>query len=61
MTIITEPEEPEEQNGNEENEGKGQEEARKKSGDAMDFEAKHVHEVYEEIAEHFSETRYKVS
>ena len=27
----------------------------------VEFEAKHVHDVYEEIAEHFSETRYKVS
>jgi tRNA (uracil-5-)-methyltransferase TRM9 len=26
---------------------------------AKDFEAKSVHQVYEEIAEHFSSTRYK--
>ena len=26
----------------------------------VEFEAKHVHEVYDEIAEHFSDTRYKV-
>lgn len=25
------------------------------------YEARHVHEVYEAIAEHFSGTRYKVS
>ena len=30
------------------------------SGAAEGFETRHVHEVYEEIAEHFSETRYKV-
>ena len=26
----------------------------------VEFEAKHVHEVYDEIAEQFSDTRYKV-
>jgi hypothetical protein len=26
-----------------------------------DYEAQHVHSVYEEIASHFSSTRYKVS
>lgn len=26
----------------------------------LDYETKHVHEVYEEIATHFSATRYKV-
>jgi len=28
--------------------------------DSRKYEEKHVHEVYEEIATHFSETRYKV-
>jgi hypothetical protein len=27
---------------------------------AEDYESKHVHEVYQQIASHFSETRYKV-
>jgi hypothetical protein len=26
----------------------------------LDYETKHVHEVYDEIAAHFSETRHKV-
>lgn len=26
----------------------------------LEYETKHVHEVYEEIAAHFSSTRYKV-
>lgn len=29
--------------------------------DALDYESNHVHEVYEQIASHFSATRYKVS
>lgn len=28
--------------------------------DERDYENKHVHEVYEDIANHFSSTRYKV-
>lgn len=28
--------------------------------DAEEYESKHVHEVYQQIASHFSETRYKV-
>lgn len=27
---------------------------------AEEYESKHVHEVYQQIASHFSETRYKV-
>lgn len=27
----------------------------------LDYEDKHVHQVYEEIASHFSATRYKVA
>jgi hypothetical protein len=29
--------------------------------DPQTYETKHVHEVYDEIAPHFSSTRYKVS
>jgi tRNA (uracil-5-)-methyltransferase TRM9 len=28
---------------------------------AAEYEAEHVHQVYEQIADHFSSTRYKVS
>jgi hypothetical protein len=30
------------------------------SGDAEDYEVEHVHHVYQEIASHFSATRFKV-
>jgi hypothetical protein len=30
------------------------------STDQLEYESKHVHQVYEEIATHFSATRYKV-
>lgn len=30
------------------------------ASDSQNYEAIHVHEVYEQIASHFSSTRYKV-
>lgn len=31
-----------------------------RDADRVEYERKHVHEVYEDIASHFSSTRYKV-
>jgi hypothetical protein len=35
--------------------------SRSATGEEQDYEEQHVHRVYEQIAGHFSSTRYKVS